>query len=62
METFESPKDSLDARIWRNVKVVRLAERQGFGFAVKARLPDAERASVGLHACVKGDWTIDYRL
>jgi len=30
--------DSLETRVWRNVKVVRLAERQGFGFAVKAAL------------------------
>ena len=64
METFDfknnesclflsRPKDSLEARVWRNVKVVRLAERQGFGFAVKARLPDSDRASEGLNTCAK---------
>jgi len=37
---FQAPKDpsdcSLEERLWRKVSVVRLAERQGFGFAVKA--------------------------
>lgn len=33
------PSDcSLEERLWRKVSVVRLAERQGFGFAVKAAL------------------------